>query len=878
VFSIVDEGPTSSVAAPPVWRLVARDAFNGVLLWKRDLGPWEGHWRLFRSGPPDLPRRLVAVGDCVYATEGYGKAVVAYDAATGKTVRRYDPTEGASEILYDNGRLYVVVGTIDEREYAKASAIYYPAPALRNKGIVVVDANSGEVLWKRRDADTAELMPATLAVATNHVFLQNTRQVICLDAGTGEECWRADRPVYTTRLSWAAPTLVVSEGVVLSADGSTGGLPAEARRGEDRVEWILSDQDIRKHPPGDLVAFDAKTGKRLWSGDALQGFNCPGDVFVIDGLVWAGALVGTGQHTLDVALDPRTGKVVRRRPTGGPPVGGHTRCYRNKATERFLVLGGIGVEFVEVDGPNWTSDTWVRGTCQYGVMPCNGLLYVPPDSCACRPNVRLHGFTAMAAGRSKNQMPGTKVEVRRVRDEGRLEKGGAYAKASLRPSSSSLRPSSSWPTYRCDGRRSGWTKEPLPDGLTLAWESTIGGRLSAPTVADGKVYVSRVDTNTVCALNAESGGECWARTVGGAVDSPPTIADGRVIFGSRDGWVYCLSAADGKLAWRFLAAPDERCLVAHERVESPWPVHGSVLVREGLVWFAAGRSPYLDGGLRLYALDLATGEVRVNRRLDGRDDQTWTATFRQPRFRDPPGTMPDILSTLGDRLFMGPTCFDPAGNVVVPSQAHIFSATGFLDDTWWHRTYWQYGTWMRGGFGGWPQAAQRAPAGRLLVMNEESIFGFGRSKYDPGNPKAVHAGHVGVIKDGYQDIGHIDHSQNPMRLFATVKPDPATPQRRGAGPLQYRWQTSVPLLVRAMLLADRSLVIAGPKERPDNQALADLRQPQPSLLLTVSAEDGNKLSSLELSSDPVLDGMAAAGGKLYLAATDGKLRCFAEVK
>jgi len=862
VFYIIDEGPTAAVFAKPRWRLVARDAFNGVLLWKRDIGPWEGHWRLFRSGPADLARRLVAVGDRVYATPGYGKPVVAFDAATGQTVRTYDATAGALEILHDNGRLYVLVGNIDQQAYARTSKLYHPSPPPRQKGIVTVDADSGRLLWKRSDEHTREAMPTTLAVSGERLFFQNTRQVVCLDAGRGDEQWRADRAVPTTRLSWSAPTLVVHDDVVLSSDGSTGGLPSgEVRRGEDTVKWVLSDRDVRKHPPGDLFAFDAKTGKQLWTGDGLQGFCCPGDVFVIDGLVWAGALVGTGQHTLNVGLDPRTGQVKKRRPAKGPPVGGHTRCYRNKATERFLVLGGIGVEFVDVNSWKWTSDRWVRGTCQYGVMPCNGLLYVPPDSCACRPNARLHGFTAMApATRQSGSVSSTPQSPR-------LVKGPAYGSVAGPKSPAA---GSTWPTYRNDGARSGATKSRAPNRLQEAWTNTIGGKLTSPTVAAGKVFVARVDANTVYALDAGSGRIVWQRTVGGPVDSPPTIRGGRVVFGCRDGRVYCLRADDGELAWQFTADPTDRRLVAHERVESAWPVHGSVLVRDGLVWFAAGRSSYLDGGIRLCAVELTTGKPRFVRHVDGRDAKAWSG---QVASRDVPGTLPDILSTSGDLVFMGWTTFDTQGRLTPNRRPHLFSATGFLDDTWWHRTYWQYGTWMRGGFGGWPQAAQKAPAGRVLALDDRTIFGFGRSKYDPGNPKAVHAGHVGVVKDGYQDIGRIDHSQNPHRLFAAIRPADPSAGKGKPRPVSYRWQRSVPMLVRAMVLADRTLLIAGPAVGTNNSELAALDSAQPGLLWAVSPEDGSQKAACKLTADPVLDGMAVAGGALYVSCRDGTVRC-----
>ena len=84
VFYILDDGPIESIEFPAKWVLVARDGFNGVILWKRPLGRWQDHLRRFRSGPTQLPRRLVAVGDRVYVTLGYGEPVSALDAASGE--------------------------------------------------------------------------------------------------------------------------------------------------------------------------------------------------------------------------------------------------------------------------------------------------------------------------------------------------------------------------------------------------------------------------------------------------------------------------------------------------------------------------------------------------------------------------------------------------------------------------------------------------------------------------------------------------------------------------------------------------------------------------------------------------------------------------
>jgi len=864
VFYIIDEGPTAAVAAPPQWRLVARDAFNGLLLWKRDIGPWEGHFRVFRSGPPAIARRLVAVDDRVYATLGYGKRVAAFDAATGRTVREYDATDGALEILCTGEKLFVVVGRIDMTPPDDPAKRFYPPPEAREKGIVALDAASGDVVWQRKDRDTGALMPTATAVADGRLFFQNTRQVICLDAADGKEQWRVDRPVYTRRLSWSAPTLVASGGVVLSADGSSGGLPGDVPRGGAEVDWVMSDTDIRRHPVGDLVALKAEDGRKLWTGKSLQGFCNPGDLFVIGGKVWCGADVAPQQALLDSAVDLHTGEVKSRRPQNGMPVGGHTRCYRNKATERFLIMGDVGVEFVDLRDWSWNASPWVRGTCQYGVMPSNGLLYVPPDSCACRPESRLHGFSAMAPAEEE-------AERGRGGEGERLEKGPAFAAAGIHHSSFTIHPSKEWPTYRHDPARSGRTTAAVPARVKEVWRTEVGPGLTSVTIGAGKVFVSRADADMVYALDAESGRPAWSRTVGGGVDSPPTIFRGLVLFGCRDGRVYCLRASDGELAWRFRAAPEERLLVAMQSVESAWPVHGSVLVRDGKAWFAAGRSPYLDGGIRLYALDALSGEVLVQRTVFARGPQEFHDS-RPGRGGgvSAPG-MPDILSASSDAVYMRWLAFDEQGN---PTQVkpHLFSATGFLDDTWWHRTYWQHGTWMRGGFGGWPQAARQAPAGRIMVADDDVLFGFGRSKYDSGNGGDVHAGHVGLVKRDYQDSGLVAPGQNPYVLFATAKPD-AAGRRRGGREPGLKWQTSVPVLVRAMLLADATLFIAGSRAGADNRALAELRAAQPGALLAVSAADGNVLAEHPLTAASVFDGMAAAGGRLYMATLGGEIVC-----
>ncbi len=113
--------------------------------------------------------------------------------------------------------------------------------------------------------------------------------------------------------------------------------------------------------------------------------------------------------------------------------------------------------------------------------------------------------------------------------------------------------------------------------------------------------------------------------------------------------------------------------------------------------------------------------------------------------------------------------------------------------------------------------------------------------------------------------------------------------------VQHHWTKDVPLLARAMVLAGGTLFVAGPPDVIDEQqafrqindakvrrSLADqvaaLNGKKGAALLAISTADGTELARYYLESPPVFDGMAGAGGRLYMATVDGKVLCFRESK
>jgi len=844
IFYIIDEGPISSVYLPPQWSLVARDAFSGVLLWKKPIKNWESRLRGFRSGPPEIGRRMVAAEDRLYVALGYGDPVTILDAATGNRLKVLDRTKGARELLLTGGTLYVLADDMTTAQHHKRREwinrvnpkleIWYrfprkAFPMYGTQRIVAIETRTGKLLWNQAFKDPGEIAPTTMAVNNGKVCFQTVSHVVCLDGVEGKELWRRPRPIARSRLSWSTPTLVIHDNVVLTAD----------RRASDNVgksppargsEWIMSSSIVKKKQDGELAAFSLDDGQELWRAPCWENYATPLDILVINGVVWVGNLRQGGDPGFTEGRDLRTGKVAATLPP--QKAYGHHRCYRNKATVRWLMVGRGGVQFVDLKSGTHRGFPVARGSCQYGVMPANGLTYVPHHSCTCNPKSLLAGFNALSPRSSygEGKIP--------------LERGPAYGKMSNQRSSTST---TGWPTFRRDARRSGYQDLPAPVKPEIGWTRKLSAPITAPVEAGGMVVVAERERHIVHALSAADGTPVWTFIADGRVDSPPTLFSGLCLFGTRNGPVYCLRASDGVLVWRFRAPPQDRRLFAYEQLESVWPVHGSVLVDDKLsggvatVYFAAGRSSFIDGGIRLYALELKTGNVRRKRDV---------YTFRgKDKTREM--ALPDILTVQKDTIWMRHLGVDK-NLAQAEARPHLFAPSGFLDDTWWHRTYWVYGTEIGSGYTHWPKAGNMSPAGRLLAFDGgKLIYGYGRMAYRAGD------GHVRPnMTKGY-------------KLFAeALDPTPAATRRRQGAKRRTKWATPLPFVAQSIVLTRDALLVAGGKS-----AAESAESHGPGMLWVASREDGSKRAACGLPAPPVLDGMALTDAGVFVSTIDGSVVC-----
>ena len=877
VFYLLDEGliGITDQRLPERWALICRDAFNGKLLWRRTVGPWgwpewarskfgNTPWTKTSGGRTVVPaqnhRRFVVDGDRFYATLGYMAPLTILDAASGKTLTTVSETMPARQIMVSDGVAVVYTQKAgpaskeaDQRRgkgKSKGSAPSGPAGKL-----IAVDGATGKVVWRK---SIGSLHDTSLAIDGGRVIYQTGKTLTCLDLRSGKETWT------TTPKEGRARTLTVCDGVVVL-------------RGKG------------------LEVRDARTGKEMWTKSGVASIRmAPDDLFVVKGVIWPGVSTvddnkkGGGKgadNALAIGYDLRTGKERKRifvKDLISPEH--HHRCYRNKATDRYMITSMEGAEFVDLVGDNHGQNNFVRGACKLGMMPANGLLYVPPDQCFCQPGGKVLGFTAISAEDPAARKP--------VPDGQRLQRGPAFGKTGGGEACSPA----DWPTFRHDAARHGATSAAVAPDVKKSWCVKLGAGLTAPVAVGDRVYAASKDTHTIHALDATTGKTVWTFVAGGRVDSPPTIHKGLVLFGSADGHVYCLRASDGALVWRFLAAPYDRRIACFDQVESAWPVHGSVLVRDGVAYAGAGRSTYLDGGIRFYGLDPATGKIIHRNTLSGPfpDEKG----FPRDQAFHVRGANSDVLVSEGDAIYMRQKRLTPSLQYQ-PIQAlsnkgesdvgmHVFSTAGLLDGSWYNRTFWMY-TKRWPGF----QLGNQAPkSGQLVVVGEENTYGVRVFYYRNCHSPMFFPGKEGYLlfadrNDNEPQIVGDAGSRKPVRWLpmsdyhrkdSTRKLEStAFGQDKGIGYTRAEpplWMTWLPVRMRAMVKAGETIFVAGPPDEFDEKdPYASFEGSKGARLVAVSAKEGTKLTEISLDTPPVFDGMIAAGGRLFVALEDGSLMC-----
>ncbi|HID22216.1 MAG TPA: hypothetical protein EYP14_07420, partial [Planctomycetaceae bacterium] len=426
------------------------------------------------------------------------------DAATGRVLTEALPgTQGADELILSEGVLFAKC-----TEGLSVTAMQRFGREALHDSLAAVDVKTGQLLWRK---DNIRVAPYALAALSGRLVYHDMDALVCLEARTGRQLWRTNCP-----LRWAfggGLTLALQDGVVLfHARGQRE--PPESGQEPRKSAAATPARKRRRRPPGSLymTALSLDDGRLLWRRPGhpslAQACILPTDVFVTNGIVWYGqSFEGYDLHTGVVRRTVDVGKLISP--------GHHYRCHRAKAAARYLIWPKRGAEFIDVSDQNHMRHDWLRSPCFTGLVPANGLLYVPPSQCFCYPGVKLSGFLALSSRSSWETAPGagTKSQPQPFR------RGSASAMSGSR--SLAWDPLSDWPMYRHDNRRSGSTRTAVSPDLRRRWQAELSEPVPQAVGVGDRLWVVERNGHRVRCLDATSGQPLWSFTADGRINSPP---------------------------------------------------------------------------------------------------------------------------------------------------------------------------------------------------------------------------------------------------------------------------------------------------------------------------------------------------------------------
>lgn len=455
-------------------------------------------------------------------------------------------------------------------------------------------------------------------------------------------------------------------------------------------------------------------------------------------------------------------------------------------------------------------------------------------------------------------------------------------------------PPGTWPTFRCDNRRSGITPETLPPALHLHWTFTPrhaprpawpepGKELHrmpfdyAPQVAIGHnlAFFGSSADHKVYALELETGHERWAFFTEGPIRFAPVLGKDHLFVASDDGCLYCLSASTGEQHWRFRAGPRDERFLGNGQMISRWPARAGVLVEGNVVYVTAGM--WSTDGVFVHALKATDGTP------------IWqNDTCGQLYMKLPHDYLEGIagVSPQGHMLLARDTLTIPNGRAM---PATFDRHTGEL------LRCWNASTKLHHQGGSWNTAVGDLLIGERHPLHMDRHVNIGESdpvpgdgliawKYDTGEQTMAIAGkHRAVVQDGilYASGGGTLTAaelngllEKAGAIYATGRADPDLP-RKHVHPMgwvrgtQFPWYQSkvnpiaaTPALWETKIGRTYELILAG------NTLVAGGR----GTVTTFDATSGKQL--WQASVDGQARGLATADSRLIVSTSTGQILCF----
>ncbi|NLS92761.1 MAG: PQQ-binding-like beta-propeller repeat protein [Planctomycetaceae bacterium] len=564
---------------PTLNRLTVLNAYNGLTLWNRPLNPDYVVHNVAK----------LATGNEVLFAEG--ATLWLLDGATGNERGKFAPPAEAVQaggtdwkwIAREGNTLWAAFGPPDAHvapHKARREMGHWPwdvantqyEPIVQNFGkattLAAFEFPEMKLRWQVTEQEPFDAR--ALCMDRGRILqLAPRHYMVALDAETGKTVWR--------REPGTSQKLFDTIGDALKRQGWGIGWATYcyARAGDGVV--VLAGPQFKT-----TIGLSFENGDLLWSSP----IQSPHPFFTGDQLYVMPRVASP--TAVCQKVDPLTGKVLDQFNLG--VIGSCTRVTVTPSQFFYRPGGGEGrTVYVDLAEQKLAAyEGVVRPGCFDGVVPANGRLYWMPLACDCW---QVHGTFCMAP---------------RKKLAGRVP---AELDAWDQPSSSTPAAKGDWPMYRANSAGTAKIAVKIPRNATERWRKRLpSDGLSAPVCAGGRVFVAAVD-GSVTSLNVADGKMVWQASSEAAVTHPPAYWNGRVVFGSCDGCLYCVDAADGRELGRLELAPERRFVNIMNRLMSTWPLGGGVVISDDGVAYTAAGSTAADGCVAA-AVDLTTGKLR----------------------------------------------------------------------------------------------------------------------------------------------------------------------------------------------------------------------------------------------------------------------------
>ena len=113
-------------------------------------------------------------------------------------------------------------------------------------------------------------------------------------------------------------------------------------------------------------------------------------------------------------------------------------------------------------------------------------------------------------------------------------------------------PADNWGQFRGNHRLTGVSESKIPSSLKVLWTYEAGDAIeSSAAIVGGTVFVGSQKGELV-ALNLDNGNVYWRYKIDDPIgESSPAYSNGVIYFGDLAGWLHAVNATDGKKIWAF---------------------------------------------------------------------------------------------------------------------------------------------------------------------------------------------------------------------------------------------------------------------------------------------------------------------------------------